>query len=256
MISRRVFKQAAYAAGFLLVLAAIIFAVVFNAGRPALTPFVQPSPGTSLLPLEIEAISTIVHPQAIDVVARVRNPNAKIGVRRYILNYDILDQGGTSMVSHQEESYLLPGAMQYVVAQNVAVPRRAGQVSVSLAGQPEFVALPDRLSLPTFSSFLRDRAIVHLGGEAIEQRQGLVANTSTYDFARVEVAVIGFDKDEHIISAGKTFLGTLTAGEQREFSVQWPLPLAEVVRAIAVPTTNIFLDENVLRVIGNPSSLR
>ena len=88
------------------------------------------------------------------------------------------------------------------------------------------------------------------------EQKGVVTNNSAFDWQYVEVTAIAFDAGNRAIGVGTTFVGRLTSGERREFTVQWPAAAAPVARVVTLATTNIFKEDNIIRAVGDPNLLR
>lgn len=257
MAVRRVFKQASYAGGCLFFITAVVLAIAWLAGwsaRPSSVPTPVPTP--SHRPIEVEQVSVIKHANSVDLVAQVRNPNLRAGVARYAITFVLLDPTGQEISQQEVESYLLPGALTYVTTLNVPLDRNLGRVEYILPDSPVFQPLPESISLPSFNSFARERRITNIGSTRIEEQKGIVTNSSTFDWKRVEVTGVALSTNDQIVGVGKTFVGELKVGEQREFTLQWPAPAEPTERVVILPSTNIFQEENIIEIIGDPSSLR
>lgn len=261
--SRRNRKKTVYAAGLVGVSAAVVL-IVSALTRPASAP-AQPTPSPTALyaPIVNERVTALPYKHAdgrttVDVVVQLRNPNPRAGVSRYPVDFRILDPSGATLLTHQELAYIPPATLQYVMALGLELsPQQTiGKVEVTLPPSPLFEVLPEQVSTPTFSTFLRTVSERAVGDEIVATQTGLAKNTSTFDWQKVEVAVVGLNANQEVVAAGKTFLGRLLTGEQREFSVEWPKPREAIVHVIALPSTNVFREENVVEIEGDPSRLR
>lgn len=256
MHQRRLIKQTAYAGGCLtfVFLALVVLVIVLfpdNTSRP--TP---PVPTPEFQAIVVEQVDVIPHGSTADLVARLRNPNPRAGIRDLPVDFILTDSAGTELARHSEMSYILPGSIQYVIALNVPLPAGFTGATASLPPEPVLTSLPPELTLPTFTTFLRQQTTRTLGDATIDEQRGVVVNDSTFDFHRVEVAVVALNGGGHVVGTGKTLLGTLTVGEQREFVVQWPSADQPITRVLILATTNIFREDNVIEIIGDPSRLR
>lgn len=264
LFSRRNRKKAAYAGGFFVVLVAIIFGLVtLGGGGFHRTAQVTPQPTATYQPIQKEKVVVLPHRRSngvtyVDVVVQLRNPNPRAGVSKYPVNMTIYAADGRELIKHTEEGHILPGSLQYVIAVGLQLPplETLGQVNVTLPENPTFQELPETIDVPEFNTFLRDRAEQQIGGEVLETQTGLVKNTGTFDWQTVEVNVVALNQNRDIIAAGKTFLGALLVNEQREFTVQWTKPTEPIAQVLALPTTDIFSEENILQAVGNPGNLR
>jgi hypothetical protein len=262
LFSRRNRKKAAYAAGFLIVIVGLLL-LIFPGLIPASPATVTPVPVSPYQPIVQEQVAVLPYTVPgnrveLDVVVQLRNLNARVGISNYPVTIQILSPSGEELIRHVETTYLLPGALQYVVALRLGLNagESFGSVNIELPETPQYQELPDTISVPTFNTFLRERTSRQVGNTTIETQTGLVRNTGTFSWQRVEVVVVALDGNRSIIAAGKTFLGALEVNEQREFTVQWPLPSAAISQVVALPSTDIFREENIIRILGNPESLR
>ena len=263
VFSRRNRKKAAYAIGFFGSLL-LLFGFLFSDSLfPEPAPVPTPEPPSAFLPIIQEQAVALPHPLpgggiGIDVVVQLRNPNARAGVGNYPVGITIFSPSGEELVSHQEVTYILPGSLQYVIALELVLSpgQSFGSLDITLPENPSFQELPDGAALPTFNTFLRERTVRQIGPQATEVQTGLVRNTSTFNWQQVEVMVVALDSNRAIIAAGKTVLGALSVNEQREFTVQWPQTQTPISQVIALPSTNIFREDNYLRIIGNPETQR
>lgn len=260
---QRTRKQITYGAGFLVVIAALISIRVYFQGGLGGNAGTEPIPGTSFLPIQLEALDVIRHDSQpgedtlIDIVARLKNPNPAAGTGKYPIIFVIKNATGQELQRVPVETYLVPGAVQYVMALNVSTNRQLfSTVEAELPSAVDFKVLPADVSLPSFSSFARERTDKQIGEKLFEEQKGIVKNTGTFEWQKVEVYVVGLSASNKVIAAGKTFVGALQVGEEREFNVEWPKAEDEISRLVILPATNIYRDENLIRTVGNPSLLR
>ena len=64
------------------------------------------------------------------------------------------------------------------------------------------------------------------------------------------------DSAGQVVGVAETFVGELVIGEQREFTLIYPEPTRQTDRVLTLASTNLFLDENILPTVGDPSGLR
>jgi hypothetical protein len=265
MSLRRTLKKAYYAALAVALVTVVLVVVSFIIVPRPPTAELQPTPASEFSPIEVRATVVIPHPsfrspveRSVDLVTMLRNPNLRAGVGQYILTYTLLDTEGQPIETVSVTTYLLPGALQYATAFDVRFPvdRRLGRVELTPPSDVQFVRLPDTVGLPSFNLFLRDRTSRPVGETVVDVQTGVITNTSTLDWQRVEVLAVALDESDTVVAIGQTFVGKLLVGEQREFSVQWPKPPQTINRVIALPSTNIFREDNIVDIIGDPGRLR
>lgn len=262
MMLRRIRKQITYGVGFLLIIGAMLGSFAWVNHKAALQQAAQVTPTPIFLPIKLEHTYIIRHDgiagadTVVDVVGQLRNPNPAAGVDSLDITILLRDTGGQEITRVVKNSYLLPGSLQYVMAFSIPLQHRVlGQVEVEFEKEPMFVALPPSVNLPQFSAFAKERLEKTIGANVIEEEHGIVKNTSTFDWGKVEVFVVGVGSTGEVVSAGQTFVGALTVGEEREFIVTWPKPSTAIDRLIILPSTNMYSEENLLRSAGNPTLL-
>lgn len=216
-------------------------------------------------PIIIENIVALPHIEpvgqngkTVDVVVRIRNTNPNAGIVRYPVTFTLYDSAGTVINAVTQQEYVLPGGIQYIAGLDIPVPPGStyGRVEVTTPKNPEFITIPDNAPNPQFALFLRERTLQSSGSFPQEHQTGIVTNNSSFDWQKVQVTAVALDNNGQVIGVGKTFVGKLLTGEQREFTLVWPRPNSATNRVIAIATTDMFSDSNVVNVIGDPSKLR
>lgn len=264
MFSHRRIKQGLYAGSLALSILIFFFLLVPFSVRlfQEKPPVVTPSP---YQPIKLDQEAIIVHQRAdgtrsVDMVAQLRNPNPRAGVSSYTVTFKVFDASGNEIVSQEEKTHLLPGALQYVATLDARLPNQVAvgrfQTLLPPVGDIEFSQLPDGLNPPEFQTLLQARTTGEEAGRGIERQLGLVTNASTFDWQKVEVVAVGLNGSGQIVAVGKTFLGRLLVGEQRQFTVNWPTPAEPIRNVVALPSTDMFNEENLVETLGNSGTLR
>ena len=248
---RRTIKKVLYIALFVGILFSGAFLFIF----PYLDFFSDPiEPPPVRESIVIESVDAIVHEGTVDIVARIRNPNPRAGVPDYIVTFVLLDSEGKEIETISENTYLLPGSLKYLAVLDIKISGNLDRVRVDQPVEPIFV--DSKQSIPTFNSFIRGRTIKNIGTRRVEVQKGVVTNKGNLGFHRVDVSGVAFDAQNNVIGVGKTFIGELQAGEQREFTIEWPKPFADTAKVIVLPDTNIYKGENIMSTVGDPGKLR
>lgn len=252
---RRTVKKVTYALVFL----GLIFAVLAIFIVPRL-PFLGSStgPGQIAQPesVVIESIDIVSHADNVDIVARVRNPNPRAGIPEYTVTFVLYDEADRELNRIKETTYLLPGSLNYLAQLDITTSSPVARVATEAPAQPAFAVIPASVSTPTFNSFLRDRTTRSLGNKQVEIQKGVVTNTGALGWRHVDITGVAFDAEGKVVGIGKTFIGEFGVGQQREFTIQWPAPTTSTQRVIVLPATNVFKEDNILNVTGDPSLLR
>lgn len=256
MFEKRLAKKMSYGIGFLGVAITAVVVVLALITNPPLPSGSSATPIPTYQSIQIEQVDSLRHGDTVDVVARVKNPNPHAGIANYNLEIEIVGDQDRIIAKRAEKAYIIPGSTQYLTVLSIPVAGTIKEVRVVPPADPTFTVLPEQLSLPNLSSYVRERAIRDMGTTRVEERKGVVTNNGTLGFERIEVTAVGLDKNGRVASVGKTFVGKLMQGEQREFTIQWLLPSVEIAQVIVLPTTNVFEESNITKIIGDPASLR
>lgn len=252
---RRIVKKTTY----VLLTGFVLFAIFSLFVLPKLSffgPLTEPTSPAQPKSIVVENIDTVIHENSIDIVARVRNPNPRAGIPEYTVTFVLFDEADRELKRVEEKTYLLPGSLNYLTRLDVPTSSSVSRVAVEIPEQPVFAVVPLSISLPTFNSFLRDRTTIPLGTRQVEVQKGIVTNTGTLGWRRVDITGVAFDAEGKVVGIGQTFIGEFAVGEQREFTIQWPAPTTPTQRVIVLPATNVFRADNVLSVVGDPNLLR
>ncbi|MEK7557515.1 MAG: hypothetical protein AAB538_06040 [Patescibacteria group bacterium] len=146
----------------------------------------------------------------------------------------------------------------FAMFQGIMVPvsEPPTNVEVELQANPSFITIPASVSLPDLNVTFRERTIKNIGNTVLEEQKGVVTNASSLDWQFVEVAGIAVGNSGAVVGIGKTFVGDLKVGQQREFTLSWPATREPIRNVIPDATTNIYREENIVRVLGDPGLLR
>lgn len=258
MIRRRTVKQASYAGGCVVFLALGITGIWLLVRSPRQATVPPPTPTATYQAIVVEQVVSVRHERVVDVVVRLRNNNAHVGVAALPLTV-VVEDGNAQELSRQDTTtYVMPGSLQYVTLFNLSVSAGEYQVRVELPANTAFQELPSGIRAPLLTAFPRGPLETKIaGGAASQQQKGIASNgNNSYGMQRVEVVALAFDKQKNVIGIGKTFVGELKVGEQREFTVGWPAPVPAVADIILSPSANVFELDNIIEVVGDPNTLR
>ena len=256
MILKRHIKQVVYFVAFSSTATLLCAGLLFIITRPSGPPAPTPTPPSPYEPIAVEEVHVISHEAQADVVARVRNPNATAGIIRYPITFTLLSSTEQVVASRIVETYILPGSVAYISELNIPVKSPIARVKVDLPAEPSFMPIPTDLTLPAFSTFLRERSQRAVAAKTMEEQKGVVRNLSTLPWQTVEVTGVALDSGGQVVGVGRTFIGELRPGEEREFTLQWPIPLRPTNQVSVLTTTNIFKEDDIIKVIGDPALLR
>lgn len=188
-----------------------------------------------------------------DVLVHLENANATYGASRVDYAISVVDAAGAQLASRRGSTYVNPSQSRYLVFPLVGLstpptkaivtidPQSVGwaKLTIDAAGDVQFAVRNDALTVASASV----------------RFDGTVVNQSRFNFDTVDIAVLVYDAAGAIIGANTTVQRTVISGEQRAFRVDWPFALPGAVRAQAIVTTNVFINDNYLRTYGAPGSV-
>ena len=253
---RRNVKKALYAIAFGLVVLSIFGFIGYGGWELLRRPGGIKDEPIPYQPIIVEQIDAVVHADTVDIAARVRNPNPRVGIPEYTVTFRLQDANGQDITEIKKQTFILPGSLNYISVIDAPYAANLSRVKVDVPVNPVFMPLPELVPLPEFNSFLQDRIERIIGNRRMQVQRGIVTNTSTLDFSQVEITGVALDSRGQVVGVGSTIIGEMRVGQRREFTLQWPTPSRPVERVIVLPTTNVYRDENILRTQGDPASLR
>ena len=182
----------------------------------------------------------------VDLVAKIKNPNREFGAKSFLYKFNLYDSSNNLIFSKDGSSYILPQETRYVVEQKLFL---AGEVS-----RTEFKV--QSVTWQKLSDYQEPELLI--GGQSFDQQEelsrviGTLENRSNYDFDRIDIYGVLFDKESKILGVGKTEVRTVLSKESRYFEISWFFPLeGRIERTDVSAETNVFLDENFMKRHGN-----
>ena len=174
-----------------------------------------------------------------DFVAQIYNPNTSYGASR--VEYSV------AAFNYRGFTYILPGQTKWLVLTALKSSTEVGELDLVINNaQWEKLNMPDN----TISFVLRrkDYYPVQKGTEL----DGVMYNDSTYDFDKIDVAVILFNDTGSVVGVNKTDIRTFVSNSERGFKVIWPFTLpGNVVRQDVEASTNLFENSNFIKSYGS-----
>ena len=182
-----------------------------------------------------------------DLVAKVQNPNSNWGIDIIVYKFNFYDADNNLIDSKQGTTYFLPQETKYIVEQKFSPSETPASMKFEL-GIPHWQYL-------RYFEELRLR-IINGGYQLTDGKyriSGIIENKSNYNLSQVEVVGVLFDENQKPVAAGKTTMETLMINEGRSFEIIWPYIIDKTISSFdARAYTNVYLDENFIRVNSNP----
>ncbi|MCK5332645.1 FxLYD domain-containing protein [Candidatus Parcubacteria bacterium] len=192
-----------------------------------------------------------------DLVAMISNKNPSWGIYSVDYRFVIYDKESNITKTNYESTYIMPKGFlkeegkKYIIKNNYRFNFEIEKVDIELS-EYDWREVRDVLDLAHFNFKIIE----------IEQEDygfpepllgdfyvfGVATNTAKYNFKRVDINVVLFDKEDRLVGAGKTNHWTLGPDEKREFKIFWKNPIrGDVYYIDYVAQTNIFAaDSNLL----------
>ncbi|MBI4122286.1 MAG: hypothetical protein HY461_03060 [Parcubacteria group bacterium] len=175
----------------------------------------------------------------VDVVARVRNPNAKWALKSFTYRFAV----GTTVLP-EEQGFLLPGEEKFLFALNVRAPASGTPQLLIDNEQWQRVILyekwgPERLAFKiTEKAFTPARSGELSGQLPISEASATLTNTTAYNYNQVDVQ-IGLYSGNRLVAVNLLPLPNFTSGQVRTLSSRWTVALGAVSTVEIIPTVNI-----------------
>ncbi len=193
-----------------------------------------------------------------DFVASLSNPNTSWGVvsMRYVFTYS--DKSGNELGKEDGFISVMPRgnrsdeSVKYLIADNVesAVPIAEVRLELSEFEWAEIVGDYDIKNLNENAIDVLDKKLTMNANLKMYTVTGRTKNTSAYDFKKVDVNTVLFDKDNKVLAAGKTNQLTMIAGDGWGFEVKLPNLREDVSKVAKVDIraeTDVFDKNNFMK---------
>ncbi|MDP3697227.1 MAG: hypothetical protein Q8R55_04335 [Candidatus Taylorbacteria bacterium] len=185
-----------------------------------------------------------------DTLFLVSNPNTQFGSAWVNYEVTLFDSQDKALLQKPGRFYILPGQTKYIYEPALKTKSPAIRVEIKTA-----VANWEKLE----GIFSEDAKFVAKSKDYIvndrpgifSRVNGVIFNSSDFDFDRIEVVAVLF-KDSQPVGAGKTVLTTFPAKSDRFYEITWVNPLPTPDRVEIEANTDVFQNSNFLRKYGTP----
>jgi len=218
--------------------------------------------GISCISCEIKTLKQIevswaqsipLAPGVYDLAAKIRNPNPNFGTAFVNYEFELKNQNGQVIGRKSGMTFILPNSVKYIIENNIENQSQIASVDLK-------IDTGDRLTWEKLKDYQAPELYVkdkkfEIASQAnyFAEASGVVKNGTTFGFDSVDVNIILFDSGSKVIGAAKSEINTLTAGEDRYFSVRWFFPINPQVKSFDVQAeTNLFSDDNYMQIYGVP----
>lgn len=253
-MQRRLRKQIIIASLFFYIVAAIGISFYFFRKPPPIYPVI---PLVKLERVQTLWVKLISNGEFYDFVARVKNPNKHHGTKNLNYTIKLLDEKDNLLGIKKGATYILPDETKYIIAAFLKSEAKPARAEIEFPQKSE-------LKWQRLRTFEKPRILIRnvryrqLKNEpGFSEVSGVAVNKSFYDFDKVGINVVLYNKEQRVIAAARTQIRTLLAHSEkiadveRYFEVTWYNPFdGEVERVDIEAETNIFDLENFMRKYG------
>jgi hypothetical protein len=180
-----------------------------------------------------------------DVVFKVFNPNNNFGSSKF--DYDLVltgkNENDTKKISGSE--FILPAENKYVVVTGLEASADFYLAGIEITNTQwqEFIEF-DKPQLNIYNK----RYNLISGGTAYSEAFGLLRNESPFDFSEIKIKVILRGIDGKPVAVNSTEMRTVSAGEQRDFRLIWPVSFpGDVAQVEMSAEADVFNSQNFLK---------
>lgn len=174
-----------------------------------------------------------------DLYAYVENPNDSVGSSNFQYEFKLKDSSGKIVGDRKGDEFILPGDSKYVIAPAVPVTGVPTSVEFSIT-DTTWAESNNLYEKPDIRIVNKNYTELDSPTE-FSQATGLLENESPDDFTSIKVQVILTDGNGNVVALNSTQMGSVLAGESRDFTVFWPNQFPGSVSDMEIqPEVNIF----------------
>jgi len=190
-----------------------------------------------------------------DLAAKIRNPNPNFGNPGVKYEFQLKDKSGQIIGKKSGTTFVLPNSTKYIIENNFESQSEIASVELKI-DTGDILTWEKLKDYQAPELYIKDKKFeIANQGNYFAEASGVVTNGTTFGFDTVDVNIVLFDNNSKIIGAAKSEINTLTAGEDRYFSIRWFSPIASQVKSFDIQAeTNLFSDDNYMRIYGVPTT--
>lgn len=179
-----------------------------------------------------------------DAVALVENPNEVLSSAN--LQYEFAFFDATGQIGRRAGStFIFPQERIYVVEPDITLSREPVRVEFKVISSDWQVS---HVVLPTLVVENRQYRVRDTAGRKQSSVEATIANTSSFDFRRMETSLVVLDKDGNVMGANRVVNENIGAGTTIDVLSLWPSEFSGDIAAIEVrPRVNVLAPDTVIR---------
>lgn len=205
---------------------------------------------TELEPLKISDQKLIkIENFDYDYFVKIKNPNFDYGADEVVYDAKFFNNNNQVVIQKIGSLFLMPGQERF----EVISPIRVKQQIASSSFEIKSVNWKKLKSFIPQSLFLvkQQEFVLLPPNEGFAKVKATILNNSNFDFDKVDIFVVLYDKDDNILAVNRTNIRTFLSKTNRFFEVKWAKPFLGQVKRIEIQAnTNVFKNENFIDEFG------
>jgi len=176
-----------------------------------------------------------------DLVAKIKNPNQNFGAKLFSYKFNLYNSENKLALSKKGDSYILPRETRYIIDQKVLVDFKVSNVELEIIN----------INWQELGDYYEPELLIKNSNfeqtENFSRISGTLENRNNYNFDKIDIYGVLFDKNSELLAGGKTEIKTILSKENRYFEIKWPFSIKGIDKIDITAKTNIFLDENFIK---------
>jgi len=184
-----------------------------------------------------------------DYFVKVKNPNFDFGANQVVYQVDFWGNDNKLITQRIGSMFLMPGQTRF----EVVSPVKTNQEIASTSFEIKSINWQKLKSFVSQSLFLvkQQEYVLLSPKEGFSKVKATIYNNSNFDFDRVDVYVVLYDKNDEVIAVNRTNIRTFLSKTNRFFEVKWIKPFPGQVKRIEIQAnTDVFKNENFIKEFG------
>lgn len=191
-----------------------------------------------------------------DLIAQIENPNRDWGIESLTYKFNLYDKNNKLINFIERKTYFLPQETDYIIEQRVSlvsVPSAPTPVLDRIELELKDISWQKLKDFEELDLIIEDKNYQLIDDKS--QLSGNIENKSNFDLDKIEIIGLLLSNGE-IIAAGRTEIRTVLMGQTRYFEITWPYQFIEVSSFKIKARTNVFLNDNFLKIHGTPERFK
>jgi len=186
-----------------------------------------------------------------DVLAKVSNPNPRLGAAKFDYSFRLLDAEKKTISKSEGSSFILPGQTKYVLAFNLLPAAKPDSLDFEIKSFEWSVF--SEYEEPDITIFAKEFNLAGGGETNFATLKAKLRNQSGFDFHEIAADIVIRDGSGNAVAVNKTNFNDVRTNEEREVSAGWKNSFSidpMSARIEIMPEVDVFENENFLKQHG------